>query len=218
MRPVDSCRMGKAAPPAALELSRIAPFVTATATICRLRMGIDQAMVAVFPASRYQNGGIGIEQGLARNVKSSKRCDVSTSSREPAFFGADAMNRLALQGLNILVVDDDPRVRGLYGIVLREAGAVVTASGTAKEAVQLAELHPPDVVVTDVRMPGHDGIWLLHQLKSRMPTIPVIVVTGAPDAPSLDELQRLGFAEILRKPVVLSRLAATVAHVARRSG
>jgi DNA-binding NtrC family response regulator len=119
-------------------------------------------------------------------------------------------------GLNVLVVDDDPRVRGLYAMVLREAGATVTASGEATEAVQLAEAYSPDVVVTDLRMPRHDGIWLLQELKRRMPAIPVIVVTGGLDVPGREDLVSLGFTETLRKPLVLSHLAATVARVVGR--
>lgn len=125
------------------------------------------------------------------------------------------MNRLTLQGLHILVVDDDPRVRGLYAMVLREAGATVTLSGEATEAVQLADLHPPDVVVTDLRMPRHDGVWLLQEVKRRMPGIPVIVVTGALDAPGDDQLLNLGFADSLHKPLILSKLAEAVARVVR---
>jgi CheY-like chemotaxis protein len=127
------------------------------------------------------------------------------------------MNPLALQGLNILVVDDDPRVRGLYAMVLREAGATVTASGAATEAVQLADLHVPDVVVTDLGMPGHDGVWLLQELKRRMQALPVIVVTGGLEGLGRDDLLNLGFAETLRKPMVLSHLAATVARVVGRA-
>jgi DNA-binding NtrC family response regulator len=126
------------------------------------------------------------------------------------------MNRLALQGLNVLVVDDDPRVRGLYAMVLREAGATVTMSGAAIDAIQLADLHPPDVVVTDLRMPRHDGVWLLQEVKRRMPGTPVIVVTGALDAPGDDHLLALGFADSLHKPLVLAHLTEAVARVVRR--
>jgi two-component system, NtrC family, nitrogen regulation response regulator GlnG len=91
-------------------------------------------------------------------------------------------------------------VRGLYALALREEGATVIASGTAAEAVQLADLQPADVVVTDLRMPLHDGVWLLQQLKSYMPTIPVILITGDADAPGDEDLRGLGFAKILRKP------------------
>ena len=126
------------------------------------------------------------------------------------------MTGLPLQGVNILVVDDDPRVRGLYAMVLREAGATVTASGTAAEAVQLADLQPVDVVLTDLRMPGHDGIWLLHQLKSHMPATSVILVTGDAEAPEDGDLRSLGFAKVLHKPLILSRLTAAVSDVVRR--
>ena len=128
------------------------------------------------------------------------------------------MNRVPLQGVNILVVDDDARTRGLYAMVLREAGATVTASGTAAEAVQLSDLQPANVVITDLRMPGHDGIWLLDQLKAHRPALPVIVITGDADAPGDEDLRSVGFAKILRKPLILSCLTATVSDVVRRGG
>ena len=126
------------------------------------------------------------------------------------------MISVALRGLNILVVDDDPHVRALYAIVLREAGATVTLSGTALEAVQLVDLHPPDVVVTDLHMPRHDGVWLLQEAKRRMPGTPVIVVTGAVSTTGDDPLLDLGFAESLHKPLILSQLAEAVARAVRR--
>ena len=101
-------------------------------------------------------------------------------------------------------------------MVLREAGATVTASGAAAEAVQLADLQPADVVLTDLRMPGHDGIWLLHQLKSHMPATSVILVTGDAEAPEDGDLRSLGFAKVLHKPLILSRLTAAVSDVVRR--
>lgn len=128
------------------------------------------------------------------------------------------MNRLALEGLHVLVVDDDPVVRGLYVTVLRQAGATVTSSGTAREAVLQTDVEAPDVVVTDLRMPGEDGIWLLRELKARMPTVPVIVVSGNVEGAAREHLLGLGFAAILQKPVAVSRLIATVAHHARPHG
>ena len=130
--------------------------------------------------------------------------------------GVNATKPLSLLGINILIVDDDPRVRGLYAIVLREAGATVTASGTASEAVELSALQQPDVVVTDLVMPGHDGVWLFEQLSARISATPVIVVTGDADAPNDDYLVRLGFAAVLRKPVILSRLTDTVGRLVQR--
>ena len=124
------------------------------------------------------------------------------------------MASATLDGLNVLVVDDDPTVRGLYATVLRQAGAVVTSSGVATEALALVDLRTPNVVVTDLRMPGHDGIWLLRELKLRLPSVPVIAVSGRVGPADRDELLGLGFAEVLAKPLPLSDLATTVARVA----
>jgi len=124
------------------------------------------------------------------------------------------MDSPTLHGRVVLVVDDDPAVRGLYVAVLREAGATVISSGVATEAIALSELRPLDVVITDLRMPGHDGIWLLGQLKARMPAVPVIVVSGYIEPSSREHLLDLGFAEVLSKPLPLAELAASAARLA----
>ena len=122
----------------------------------------------------------------------------------------------SLAGVTILVVDDDPGVRGLYVTVLRQAGASVMSSGVASEAVGLIELQPADVVITDLRMPGHDGIWLLGELKARSPGLPVILISGHVEESRRDKLLELGFANVLPKPLPLSDLANAVARVVGR--
>ena len=124
---------------------------------------------------------------------------------------------LPLSRVKILVVDDDAVVRGLYTIVLREAGASVMASATASEGIDFAAVNCPDVVITDLRMPGRDGGWLLRELRACTPTLPVIVITGDANAPDDICLSRLGFTVILRKPVVLSVLTSTVERLIRPS-
>lgn len=122
----------------------------------------------------------------------------------------------SLAGVTILVVDDDPSVRGLYVTVLQLAGAIVMSTGVASEAVGLIELQPPDVVLTDLRMPGHDGIWLLRELKARSPGLPVILISGHVEESRRDKLLELGFANVLTKPVPLADLANAVARVVDR--
>jgi cyclic di-GMP phosphodiesterase len=121
-----------------------------------------------------------------------------------------------LRGLMIFVVDDEPAVRRLYVLVLEQAGAAVASSGLATEAVELMRLRSPDVVVTDLQMPTHDGIWLFRETKSRLPNVPVIAVSGHIDESRVDDLRRRGFAEVLRKPVLLSELTNAVARVVGR--
>jgi CheY-like chemotaxis protein len=122
----------------------------------------------------------------------------------------------SLAGVTLLVVDDDPHVRGLYVTVLRQAGASVMSTGMASEAVGLIELQLPDVVITDLNMPGHDGIWLLRELKARSPGLPVILISGPVEESRRDKLVELGFANVLTKPLPLSDLANAVARVVGR--
>jgi two-component system, NtrC family, response regulator GlrR len=122
-----------------------------------------------------------------------------------------------LHGLRILIVDDDPTVRGLYALVLQDAGAAVVSSGCASEAVRLTDLERPDVIVTDLQMPERDGIWLLDEMRTRLPSVPVIAVSGhLAEVPSLLDVERLGFADVLRKPIGLSELTKTVARAVGR--
>lgn len=121
-----------------------------------------------------------------------------------------------LRGVTALVVDDDAGVRSLYVVVLRQAGATVTSSGVASEALELIDLQAPDVVVTDLHMPTHDGVWLLRQVKARLPGVPVILVSGYIDDAQLAQLRRLGFADVLAKPLPVSELTHTVERVIRR--
>ena len=64
-------------------------------------------------------------------------------------------------------------------------------------------------------MPGRDGIWLLRELKARMPTVPVIVISGNMESMARTQLLDLGFAETLRKPLPLSDLVRAIADAAR---
>ena len=115
-----------------------------------------------------------------------------------------------------MVVDDDPIVRALYVWVLQEAGAGVLSSGLASEALELIDLQAPDAVVTDLKMPERDGIWLLKELRARLPGVPVIAVSGRLHEAGLFDVQRLGFFDVLAKPIGLSVLTNTVARAAGR--
>jgi CheY-like chemotaxis protein len=92
---------------------------------------------------------------------------------------------LPLTGLNVLVVDDNRDARTIFSMVLRQAGALVTAVNSAPAATRrLRHLHP-DLVITDLSMPRHDGIWLLQWIRARDVKTgrytPVIAVTAHED-------------------------------------
>ncbi len=78
----------------------------------------------------------------------------------------------------LLIVDDDPEIRRLLSRHLGRMGYMVQEAGNGEAAVTLAREAVPDVVITDMIMPGLDGLGLLGKLQSLDPDLPVIVLTG----------------------------------------
>ena len=124
-----------------------------------------------------------------------------------------------LIGIHVLVVEDNADARELFRTILQYAGALVTVSVGAEQASQMCEQIVPDVIVTDIAMPGHDGFWLIGELRRRQAdggrAIPVIAVTGQGQA-TAGRYDAAGFAEVLRKPVDPWELCRVVEMHARR--
>ena len=124
-----------------------------------------------------------------------------------------------LAGIHVLVVEDNADARDLFRTILQYAGALVTVVSGAEQAVHLCEQILPDILVTDIAMPGRDGFWLLGELRRRrgdgVRPIPAIAVTGqGPTLPG--RYDAAGFVEVLRKPVDPWELCRVVEMHARR--
>ena len=78
----------------------------------------------------------------------------------------------------ILVVDDSPMDRRVAGGFLTEAGFTPVFAKSGTEALDLIAVEPPDLVLTDMRMPGMDGLELVETLREQYPSLPVILMTG----------------------------------------
>ena len=117
-----------------------------------------------------------------------------------------------LWGVHILVVDDHDDSREILMHVLRYYGALVTTASTAQEAFALVD--SADVVLTDIRMPIHDGLWLLEQVRRRPRRMPVIAISAYSE---LDEYSLLlaDFDRVLRKPVDMRQLSEAIVSLVR---
>ena len=102
---------------------------------------------------------------------------------------------------NILIVDDQEVVRLSHLRSLEGADCNATAAVDGKEAIQVMEQHPFDVVLLDLRMPGLDGMDVLKTIKQRWPDSEVVVITGYPSIESAKQAVRLGAFNYLAKPV-----------------
>ena len=113
----------------------------------------------------------------------------------------------------IWVVDDDHGVRFVLATALREAGYAVEAFDSAQSAMSALESQPvPDLLFTDVRMPGGDGLALLERLKAQHPALPVVVMSAYTDLASTAGAFRGGAHEFLSKPFDLDHAVALAAR------
>ncbi|CEG17797.1 nitrogen regulation protein NR(I) [Xanthomonas citri] len=114
---------------------------------------------------------------------------------------------------HIWVVDDDRSVRFVLSTALRDAGYAVDGFDSAAAALQALGMRPtPDLLFTDVRMPGEDGLTLLDKLKSKHPHLPVIVMSAYTDVASTAGAFRGGAHEFLSKPFDLDDAVALAAR------
>ncbi len=114
------------------------------------------------------------------------------------------------QGNKVYVIDDDPAMRDSLDFLLGSAGFNVRLFDSAQVFLdELANLEP-GCVVTDVRMPGIDGMELLRQLNSGTRRLPVIVMTGHGDVPLAGEAMKLGALDFLEKPFGDDRLVGMI--------
>jgi CheY-like chemotaxis protein len=125
-----------------------------------------------------------------------------------------------LDGLRVLVVDDEPDARSLMRRVLRHCGATVEAAGSVPEALALVESFRPDVIVSDVGMPDQDGYDFMRQVRARYSAkaIPAAALTAFARAEDRMRAMRAGFQVHLAKPVNPEELVAVVATLAARTG
>lgn len=109
----------------------------------------------------------------------------------------------------ILVVDDDDMVRRLVSVALRNAGYDVFEAGSGDEALELLTNASAEVrmLVTDIRMPGMDGLELVRRVRDGYPSIKILYMTGFTDQqvePGATVLQKPFKPEVLRKHVARS--------------
>jgi two-component system response regulator GlrR len=104
------------------------------------------------------------------------------------------------RGARLLVVDDDPDMLRLLSMRLTAAGYQVTAVTSAESALTQLEIEHPQLVLSDVRLPGRDGLALFDEIRKRHPTLPVILLTAHGTIPDAVEATSRGVFSYLTKP------------------
>ncbi len=115
----------------------------------------------------------------------------------------------------ILIVDDDASIRKVLGFILEEAGYAIRSEESGAGALRTAENDRPDLVLTDIKMPGMDGIALLKELKKLDDSIPVVILTAFGTVETAVEAMKQGAADYLTKPISRDELTLTVKKTLR---
>jgi DNA-binding NarL/FixJ family response regulator len=118
--------------------------------------------------------------------------------------------------ISIMIVDDHPMVReGLAAMLESERDFAVTAlAASGEEAVAIGKMAKPDVVLSDIRMPGIDGFGMLEKLKETHPDIKVLLVAGMPLKEEKTRAREEGARGYLPKSVDQDRLVAAIRDIA----
>jgi signal transduction histidine kinase/DNA-binding response OmpR family regulator len=122
-----------------------------------------------------------------------------------------------LDGVHVLVVDDETDMRELIDFILKPTGAKVTVVSSAEEALSAIAQHEPNILVSDIGMPDVDGYMLLQQIRTLNPTersqVPAIALTAY--AGEMDQQQALsaGFQKHIAKPVEPEALITAIAEL-----
>ncbi len=196
-----------------------------------------------------RHGGLGLGLSIVKQLVSAHGGTVRAESegegkgahltvRLPARAVVPAINRMALSdatphvsangtkpaprldGLRLLVVDDEEDALVLVGEVLREQGAEVHLAASAVEALARFEKVRPDVIVSDIGMPGVDGLSLIRQIRALSPQqggrTPAVALTAYVRAEEAQRAFAAGYQMHVAKPVEPSHLATVVANLGGR--
>ena len=201
------------------------PFRQADSTDTRAHGGLGLGLAIVHDVVELHRGTIEVEskgkgQGATFTVRLplvGARSEAARGvARQPALSGEEFRPSPSLQGVRVLVVDDDAGARESVTAVLEQSGASVRAVESAAEAVETLEREPPDVLLSDIAMPGMDGYAFLGQARARLPgaQLPAAALTAYADATDRARALAAGFQAHLAKPVDPAELVAVVAELA----
>jgi len=114
------------------------------------------------------------------------------------------LNRTDLPIPNLLVVDDDPVIRELLERLYLQSGYSVVTAASAEEGMRCLAAEDLDFVITDIKLPGMDGVQLISYVHQTYPDLPVIAITGYADIQIAVDVLKLGASDFVMKPFDLA--------------
>lgn len=126
------------------------------------------------------------------------------------------MQTMSTKPLNVWLVDDDSSIRWVLERALKQGGMVPTAFEQADSVLSALRRSRPDVLMTDIRMPGRSGLELLSEIRTSQPELPVIIMTAHSDLDSAVAAYQGGAFEYLPKPFDIDQAVDLVRRAANQ--
>jgi DNA-binding response OmpR family regulator len=118
--------------------------------------------------------------------------------------------------MKILVIDDDPSMTDLLGLILRSTYATVIAANSGAEGVRLIQEQLPDLIILDLMMPDMDGMQVCEKVR-KFSSVPILILSALDNPGTIAAALNAGADDFLVKPVACNMLIARISQLVRRS-
>ena len=195
------------------------PFQQADSSSTRAHAGLGIGLAIVRHLVELQAGSVRAEsEGLGQGARFVLRFPLADAGAREIVESAPAPTEQPreprLQGVRILVVDDEVDARASIEVTLKQYGAVVVAVPSAAEAMSALEREPIDVLLSDLAMPDEDGLSLIRRVRARpderTARLPAAALSAYVRTEDRAETAKAGFDTHLRKPIEPIELAAAI--------
>jgi CheY-like chemotaxis protein len=185
-------------------------------TYAATRSGLGLGLFIVKQLVELHAGGVMVEsEGAGRGATFVVRLPLGGELGPPSDESRPALER-SLRGLRVLVVDDDDDSRELMVMILRRAGAELASARDGDTALEVFGRWAPQVVVSDLAMPGSDGCALVSEIRARDELVTALAVSGFTSENDAQRAIEAGFDGHLAKPVDAATLVEAVHQLSLR--
>ncbi len=140
---------------------------------------------------------------LKTQLNKRKKLNGSNTENHQLLERLDVMDQ-NLASYDVLIIDDDPQIRSLLVNILSSKGQSCEQASNGSEALKKLEEKGFDVIISDIVMPGMDGITLMGEIFKKYPDLPVMIMTGHSHEYSAEMAIRSGAREFIKKPFTIS--------------